>query len=109
MGRLRLLDDWVTWSLPQLLMAPAIPHFFCALQTPLDETGSAVEISTNGDDMKFSPLAALLALASFAFAQDKCLDLCSSCMNNDKQGVCTKVETLCKCSEMLDNLQKDRL
>ena len=88
-------------------MAPAIPHFFCALQTPLDETGSAVEISTNGDDMKFSPLAALLALASFAFAQDKCLDLCSSCMNNDKQGVCTKVETLCKCSEMLDNLQKE--
>jgi hypothetical protein len=73
----------------------------------MDETDSAVEISTNGDDMKFSPLAALLALASFAFAQDKCLDLCSSCMNNDKQDVCAKVESICKCSEILESLKQE--
>ena len=55
--------------------------------------------------MKFSPLAALLALATLTFAQDKCLDLCSSCMNNDKQDVCAKVESLCKCSEILESLK----
>ena len=73
----------------------------------MDETDSAVEISTNGDGMKFSPLAALLALASLAFAQDKCLDLCSSCMNNDKQDVCAKVESICKCSEILESLKQE--
>lgn len=57
--------------------------------------------------MNFSPLAALLALATLTFAQDKCLDLCSSCMNNDKQDVCAKVESLCKCSEILESLKQE--
>lgn len=57
--------------------------------------------------MKRFPIAALFAMATFAFAQDKCLDLCSSCMNNDKQDVCAKVETLCKCTEMLEKLQQE--
>lgn len=55
--------------------------------------------------MKFSTLVALLAMASFA--QDKCLDLCASCMNNDKQDVCAKVETLCKCSDILESLSQE--
>ena len=57
--------------------------------------------------MKNFPLVALFALATFTFAQDKCLDLCSSCMNNDKQDVCAKVETLCKCSEILESLMQE--
>ena len=57
--------------------------------------------------MKSFPLVALFALASFAFAQDQCLDLCSSCMNNDKQDACAKVETLCKCSEILESLKQE--
>lgn len=107
MGRLRLLDDWVTWSLPQLFRALAIPHFFCASKTLLNEADSAVEISTNGDGMKFFPLVALFAMTSLAFAQDKCLDLCSSCMNGDSTPACTKVEKLCKCNAMLEGLQQE--
>lgn len=57
--------------------------------------------------MSKSLLLALSVMASLAIAQDKCLDLCSSCMNNDKQGACAKVETLCKCTEMLENLQQE--
>jgi hypothetical protein len=59
--------------------------------------------------MKFPPLAALLALALLAFAQDKCLDRCSSCINNDKHNVCTKNESLCKCSDILENLKQELL
>ena len=57
--------------------------------------------------MKKFPIAALFALATLAFGQDKCIDLCSSCMNNDRQDVCAKVESLCKCTEILDNLQQE--
>lgn len=57
--------------------------------------------------MKKSLLIALSIMASFAFAQDKCLDLCASCMNNDKEDVCAKVETLCKCSNILENLSQE--
>ena len=57
--------------------------------------------------MSKSLLLALSVMASFAIAQDKCLDLCSSCINNDKQDACVKVESLCKCTEILDNLQQE--
>lgn len=57
--------------------------------------------------MKKPLLIALSIMASFAFAQDKCLDLCASCMNNDKQDVCAKVETLCKCSDILESLSQE--
>lgn len=57
--------------------------------------------------MKKPLLIALSIMASFAFAQDKCFDLCASCMNNDKQDVCSKVETLCKCSDILESLSQE--
>lgn len=57
--------------------------------------------------MKKPLLIALSIMASFTFAQDKCLDLCASCMNNDKQDVCSKVETLCKCSDILESLSQE--
>ena len=59
--------------------------------------------------MKKFPLVALFILATFTFAQDKCLDLCSSCMNNDKQDVCAKVESICRCSEILESLKQELL
>ena len=57
--------------------------------------------------MKKPLLIALSIMASFAFAQDKCFDLCASCMNNDKQDVCSKVEKLCKCSDILESLSQE--
>ena len=80
---------------------------FLCIEITLNKTDSAVEFTTNGDGMKKFPLAALFALATLAFGQDKCIDLCSSCMNNDRQDVCAKVEALCKCTEMLNNLQQE--
>lgn len=65
--------------------------------------------STNGDGMRFFLLVLLFVLASLAFAQDECFDLCSSCMNNDKQDVCAKVESLCKCSKILESLKQELL
>lgn len=52
-------------------------------------------------------LLAVSVMASFAFAQDKCVELCSSCMGGDKQETCAKVEALCKCTEMLESLQQE--
>ena len=59
--------------------------------------------------MRFFLLVLLFVLASLAFAQDECFDLCSSCMNNDKQDVCAKVESLCNCSKILESLKQELL
>ena len=88
-GRLCLLDDWVTWSLPQLFRALAVPHLFLL-----------------GIKMKRVLLFALI-IAAWAFAEETCLDLCSSCMSESKPDACSKVETLCKCSSLVENLRQE--
>ena len=89
MGRLCLLDDWVTWSLPQLFRALAVPHLFLL-----------------GIKMKRVLLFSLI-VAACAFAEETCLDLCSSCMSESKPDACSKVETLCKCSSLVENLKQE--
>lgn len=41
------------------------------------------------------------------FAEDRCIELCSSCLNGDSTPACTKVEKLCKCNAMLEGLQQE--
>lgn len=57
--------------------------------------------------MKRALLFFLSVVAVHVFAEDRCLELCSSCMNEDKQDVCTKVEVLCKCSDILEKLRQE--
>ena len=56
--------------------------------------------------MKRVLLFTLAIAAASVFAEDTCLELCSSCMGDAKQEVCAKVETLCKCSEILESLKQ---
>ena len=48
-----------------------------------------------------------LIIAACAFAEEMCLDLCSSCMSESKPDACSKVETLCKCSSLVENLRQE--
>lgn len=48
-----------------------------------------------------------LIIAACAFAEETCLDLCSSCMSESKPDACSKVETLCKCSSLVENLRQE--
>jgi len=57
--------------------------------------------------MKRSLLFILLVAAVQIFAEEKCVELCSSCMGETKPAACSKVETLCKCAEMLDELMQE--
>ena len=57
--------------------------------------------------MKRSLLFILLVAAVQIYAEEKCIELCSSCMGETKPAACTKVETLCKCSEMLNELMQE--
>ncbi len=73
MGRLCLLTIRFTWSLPQLLWALSIPHFFCGSKTLLrDEVGSIVGFLTNGEKMKskqvkWTSLVGVFALIGMPF------------------------------------------
>ena len=57
--------------------------------------------------MKRGLLFILLFASVQIFAEEKCVELCSSCMGETKPAACTKVETLCKCSEMLNALMQE--
>lgn len=57
--------------------------------------------------MKRVLLFTLAIAAASAFAEDTCLELCSSCMGDAKQEVCAKVETLCKCNAILEGLKQE--
>lgn len=59
--------------------------------------------------MKRGILFILGLSAAQVFAENQCIELCSSCMNNDKQDVCAKVESLCKCSDILESLKLELL
>ena len=59
--------------------------------------------------MKKKLLLLLLFWSIPIFADDTCLELCSSCMENSNQSSCAKVETLCKCSAIIDNLKQELL
>lgn len=41
------------------------------------------------------------------FADDTCLELCSSCIEDSGRESCVKVEKLCKCSAMLEGLKQE--
>ena len=57
--------------------------------------------------MRRTLLFFLSVAAVHVFAEEKCVELCSSCMSETKPAACTKVETLCKCSEMLNELMQE--
>lgn len=57
--------------------------------------------------MRRTLLFILSVAAVQIFAEEKCVELCSSCMGETKPAACTKVETLCKCSEMLNALMQE--
>ena len=57
--------------------------------------------------MKKILLFTCIFAVTYTFAEDKCLELCSSCLGDAKQEVCTKVETLCKCNALLEELKQE--
>ena len=60
--------------------------------------------------MKFFPLVALFAMASLAFADGLCVQLCVDCSQNPENATCSKVDQVCgNCPAILDSLRQDFL